>query len=134
MVLFIVFIVTLGVLMQRAGSDLVTEDYYLKDRTYQGDINALKNASKHHMPLQVLCLEKEIVSLQVPDSLLPISVHFYFMRPNNKNLDQETDINFETDSQINIAKGFLLKGHYQVSARYVIDSDSCMQEFYLNVK
>jgi hypothetical protein len=134
MILFIVFIVTLGLLMQKAGSDLVSEDYYLKDRTYQFDINALKKAQKHHFPLTLSTAINELLLVEIPDSLVPIKLKLYFMRPNDKRLDKELTLHFMKQNKYLIQKGFLNKGHYDVKASYVILADSCLQNFHIEVK
>jgi hypothetical protein len=134
MILFVIFIVTLGLLMQRAGSDLVSEDYYLKDQSYQFDINAHKKAQKHHFPLTLSTAINERLLVEMPDSLLPIKLKLYFMRPNDKKLDTELTLHFEKQNKHIIPKGFFKKGRYEVKASYVVLSDSCLQDFSIEIK
>lgn len=44
MISFIVFVVSMGIFMMRSSSQLVEEDYYEKDLTYQQSIEAQRNA------------------------------------------------------------------------------------------
>ena len=134
MILFVVFIVTLGLLMQRAGSDLVSEDYYLKDQSYQFDINAHKKAQKHHFPLTLSTAINERLLVEMPDSLLPIKLKLYFMRPNDKRLDKKLTLHFTKQNKYLLQKGFLNKGHYDVKASYVFHTDSCIQNFPIEIK
>jgi hypothetical protein len=134
MILFVVFIVTLGILMQRAGSDLVSDDYYLKDQAFQYDINAQKNARRLNFPLKLNAVINEMILVEMPDSLVPIKIKLYFMRPNDKKLDTELTLHFEKQNKHIIQKGFLKKGRYEVKASYVIISDSCLQDFSIEIK
>lgn len=134
MILFVVFIVTLGILMQRAGSDLVSDDYYLKDQAFQYDINAQKNARRLNFPLKLNAVINEMILVEMPDSLMPFKLKLYFMRPNDKRLDKELTLNFMKQNKYLIQKGFLNKGHYDVKASYVILADSCLQNFHIEVK
>jgi hypothetical protein len=134
MILFVVFIVTLGILMQRAGSDLVSDDYYLKDQAFQYDINAQKNARRLNFPLKLNAVINEMILVEMPDSLVPIKIKLYFMRPNDKKLDTELTLHFEKQNKHIIQKGFLKKGRYDVKASYVIISDSCLQDFSIEIK
>jgi hypothetical protein len=134
MILFVVFIVTLGILMQKAGTDLVSDDYYLKDRAYQYDINAKKNAQRFKSPLKLSAVINEMILVEIPDSLLPIKLKLYFMRPNDKRLDKKLTLHFTKQNKYLLQKGFLNKGHYDVKASYVFHTDSCIQNFPIEIK
>jgi hypothetical protein len=51
LILFIAFIVTLGVIMIKADANLVSEDYYIKEVKYGSEIVAQNNAKKNDVKL-----------------------------------------------------------------------------------
>lgn len=133
MVLFMTFIVTLGVLMQREGSDLVSDDYYAHDRAYQNELQAIQNASSHKDAFNITqSADSLIFSFLV--SPQPRKVSLYFMRPNNKAFDKSFELTIPSDLKMAMPKAIFKTGHYQVEAKYTIAGDHCLQRIDIAIK
>ena len=133
MSLFITFIVTLGILMQREGSDLVSDDYYAHDRGYQRELKAIQQANHFNNPLKISQTEDSLIFKWNKDST-PDRISLYFMRPNNKKFDKSFELNFGDKQHILLPKSLFKFGNYQVDALYAINGDSCQQHIMLRIK
>jgi len=131
--LFITFIVTLGILMQREGSDLVSDDYYAHDRGYQRELKAIQQANHFNNPFKI-SQTKDSLIFSWSENSTPSVISLYFMRPNNKELDKTFEINFGNKKNASMPKSFFEYGNYQVDARYSIGRDSCQQDIPLRIK
>lgn len=133
MSLFITFIVTLGILMQREGSDLVTDDYYAHDRGYQRELRAIQQANHFNNPLKISQTEDSLI-FNWSGKKTPSRISLYFMRPNNKKFDKTFELNFGKKQHILLPKSLFQFGNYQVDAKYAINGDSCQQHITLRIK
>ena len=131
--LFIMFIVTMGLLMQREGSDLVSDDYYMHDRGYQSELNAIQHANHFNNPLKISQTEDSLV-FNWSEKSTPSRISLYFMRPNNKNLDKTFEIDFGNKKHITIPISIFKNGNYQIDAKYNIRGDSCQQNISIRIK
>jgi nitrogen fixation protein FixH len=115
MLLFMVFIITLGVYMLNSSNELVTEDYYEQDLAFQHKIDAKKTAfeigDKIDFKLDSL---KQIGILTVHDSV-PIEGKIHFMKPDDKSKDFKLDIQLDKNYQQIIPVGALPKGNWRIT-------------------
>lgn len=131
--LFMVFIVTLGILMQREGSDLVSDDYYAHDRAYQQEIEAMQIASRFNNALRIhQTIDSLVFSWKEGENPSPISL--YFMRPNDKKFDKMFEIHVNDHQTVRLPKSLFQRGNYHVEARYTMSGDSCLQRLALRIK
>jgi hypothetical protein len=133
MSLFITFIVTLGILMQREGSDLVSDDYYAHDRGYQRELKAIQQANHFNNPLKISQTEDSLI-FKWNENSTPSQISLYFMRPNNKKFDKTFELNFGKKQHILLPKSLFQLGNYQIDAKYAINGDSCQQHIMLRIK
>ncbi len=131
--LFITFIVTLGILMQREGSDLVSDDYYAHDRGYQRELKAIQQANHFNNPLKISQTEDSLI-FKWNENSTPSRISLYFMRPNNKKFDKTFELNFGKKQHILLPKSLFQLGNYQIDAMYAINGDSCQQHITLRIK
>lgn len=133
MILFMTFIVTLGILMQREGSDLVSDDYYSHDRAYQNELKAIQNSTKHKDAFNI-SQSKDSIIFSFLKSQKPNKVDLYFMRPNNKALDKTFELELPANRNFLMPKSLFKTGHYQVEAKYTIAGDNCLQRIDIEIK
>lgn len=131
--LFMVFIVTLGILMQREGSDLVSDDYYAQDRAYQHEMEAMQLANRFNNALSINQTLDSLVFVW-KEGRTPSPISLYFMRPNDKKFDKEFEINVNDHKSVRLPKSLFERGNYQVEARYTMSGDSCLQRIPLRMK
>jgi hypothetical protein len=131
--LFITFIVTLGILMQREGSDLVSDDYYAHDRGYQRELRAIQQANHFNNPLKISQTEDSLI-FKWNENSTPSRISLYLMRPNNKKFDKTFELNFGKKQHILLPKSLFQLGNYQIDAKYAINGDSCQQHITLRIK
>ena len=116
MVLFMVFILSLVVVISSKGSELTTEDYYLKDKNFQQNINARQLAMDNENPA-VVKVENKLLSIAFKENRLAEKVKISFSRPNDKALDREVKIGTIPST---IPVKFLKNGNYDIVITYVI--------------
>jgi len=123
MMLFMVFILSLVVVISSKGSELTTEDYYLKDKNFQQNINARQLAMNLKNPAIVSVSEK-MLSISFKGNLKASQIRISFTRPNNKMLDREIKIS-EYPSTVPVK--FLEKGNYDLTITYEIEGEKYEQ-------
>jgi hypothetical protein len=123
MVLFMVFILSLVVVISSKGSELTTEDYYLKDKNFQQNINARQLAMNLKNPAIVSVSEK-MFSISFKGNLKARNIKISFTRPNDKMLDREIKIS-EYPSTVPVK--FLEKGNYDMTITYEIKGEKYEQ-------
>jgi hypothetical protein len=116
MVLFMVFILSLVVVISSKGSELTTEDYYLKDKNFQQNINARQLAMDNENPA-VVKVENKLLSIAFKENRLAEKVKISFSRPNDKALDREVKIGTIPST---VPVKFLKNGNYDIVITYVI--------------
>lgn len=124
LILFIGFIVSLGVILMRQNVDLVADDYYQQEIDYETQISAESNAKKlGAQPSFTQNANYFIVS--IPEgkfSKIVMDLH----RPNNSDKDQQFDI--VGTKMFLIEKSKLEKGQYRITLRYDFEGKSCQQK------
>ncbi len=112
-VFILYFIITMSV-DDNYNHDLVTEDYYAEELTYQKDINKLKNAKNL---LQNITYKKteEGLAIMFPSNIdfKKISGKVFLYRPSNKQLDYESTISLSNPLLL-IPDSRLLDGRWNI--------------------
>ncbi|MBU3660191.1 MAG: hypothetical protein FGM14_09990 [Flavobacteriales bacterium] len=117
MVLFMVFILSLVVVLSSKGSELTTEDYYLKDKNFQQNINARQLAMDIQNPA-IVKIENKLLSIAFKENRLAENVKISFSRPNDKALDREVKIGSVPST---VPVKFLKNGNYDMVITYEIE-------------
>ncbi len=112
-----VFILSLVVVLSSKGSELTTEDYYLKDKNFQQNINARQLAMDIKNPA-IIKVENKLLSIVFKENRVASNVMISFTRPNDKSLDREVKIG---TTPATIPVKFLEKGNYDMTITYQID-------------
>ena len=123
MVLFMVFILSLVVVLSSKGSELTTEDYYLKDKNFQQNINARQLAMDIKNPA-IVKVENKLLSIVFKENRVASNVMISFTRPNDKSLDREVKIG---TTPATVPVKFLEKGNYDMTITYQIDGEKYEQ-------
>jgi hypothetical protein len=119
LILFIAFIVTLGVIMIKADANLVSEDYYIQEVKYGSEIVAQNNAKKSEIKLS-----KDITADGIMFSLSPTEVEegtLLLRRSNDPSMDVKLALEGEN---IFIDRKVLNAGKYDVVIDWVLDGQS----------
>jgi hypothetical protein len=117
MVLFMVFILSLVVVLSSKGSELTTEDYYLKDKNFQQNINARQLAMDIQNPA-IVKIENKLLSIAFKENRLAENIKISFSRPNDKALDREVKIGSVPST---VPVKFLKNGNYDMVITYEIE-------------
>jgi len=117
MVLFMVFILSLVVVISSKGSELTTEDYYLKDKNFQQNINARQLAMDIQNPA-IVKIENKLLSIAFKENRLAEKVKISFSRPNDKALDRKVKIGTIPST---VPVKFLKNGNYDMVITYEIE-------------
>jgi hypothetical protein len=112
-----VFILSLVVVLSSKGSELTTEDYYLKDKNFQQNINARQLAMDIKNPA-IVKVENKLLSIVFKENRVASNVMISFTRPNDKSLDREVKIG---TTPATVPVKFLEKGNYDITITYQID-------------
>ncbi len=112
-----VFILSLVVVLSSKGSELTTEDYYLKDKNFQQNINARQLAMDIQNPA-IVKIENKLLSIAFKENRLAENVKISFSRPNDKALDREVKIGSVPST---VPVKFLKNGNYDMVITYEIE-------------
>ena len=124
MIAFIIFIVSMVLVLNSKGSDLTTDDYYLKENTFESELNARRLAIEFNNPLSIKISDNNIIFLcdnktKVTDLMVE------FTRMNNKNLDKSFSID---KLPYAIPMKNFVKGNYSIKSIYKIKNQSLEQD------
>jgi hypothetical protein len=114
MVLFVGFIITLVLIINSKGAELTSEEYYLKEKSFDQEYEARKLAHSLNYPLKLRLNENEFV-FETTDSSEVSDIQIEFSRMNNSKLDQSFKFK---KLPILIPLKFLTKGKYLVKSSY----------------
>ena len=118
-----VFILSLVVVLSSKGSELTTEDYYLKDKNFQQNINARQLAMDIQNPA-IVKIENKLLSIAFKENRLAEKVKISFSRPNDKALDREVKIGTIPST---VPVRFLKNGNYDMVITYEIEGEKYEQ-------
>ncbi len=115
---FILFFVIRMNMDDRANHDLVSEEYYKKELSFQKDIDAEKQANALTYQLQ-LNRADEGLQILFPEDMDPskISGTVSLYRPSNKHLDFDLPVSL-SNSHLLIPDKRLLDGRWDISIRW----------------
>lgn len=117
LVLFIGFITTLAVILMRANTDLVSEDYYLKEVNYGSEIIAEQNAINAEAEL-ILEEDDDGLFIRVKKEVLPKEITVHLLRGNAASDDVRKTT---SGSSVYIPKEELLNGKYVLTVNWEIE-------------
>jgi hypothetical protein len=112
---FILFFVVKMSMDDRANHDLVTEDYYKKELSYQKEIDAESNANNLSSKLEVVKTTEGLV-VEFPENIDPEKIKGFvsLYRPSNKHLDFDLPISL-SNSHLLIPDKRLLDGRWDIN-------------------
>jgi hypothetical protein len=132
-VLFIGFVAYIVAGSYQANVDLVTEDYYKAELTYQKHKEAAERSVDAKINL-TQDLEHQILILEFAELKETIKGKFQLFRPSNAEYDREFDLETSTEGiQAFPTKG-LPNGYYKAKLEYLVGSEAHFVEkpIYLN--
>ena len=123
-VLFMSFILYFVIKVQsddKYDNELVTQEYYKKEKLVQGNIESIQNANSLNVKVAITKTEEGLV-VSFPDSLDPklIKGKVSLYRPSNQKLDFETLISL-SGSDLLIPKNNLVGGRWDISIDWTYD-------------
>ncbi|MFM6934371.1 MAG: FixH family protein [Flavobacteriales bacterium] len=123
MVAFVAFIVTLALVINSKDSELISEDYYIKEKNFNQDFDAQQRAADHQNPIKVENQANGIF-FRNTSNLNIEHIDITFIRMN----DGKSDFSVKNhDIRTWIPKQKLAKGNYEVQLRYQVNNEPYMQ-------
>ncbi len=118
---FILFFVLRMSLDDRSNHDLVTEDYYKQELTYQLEIDAMQRAKGLSTPLKVERIASGML-IQFPKNMAPDKIEgkVSLYRPSNKHLDFDLPISL-SNTHLLIPDKRLLDGRWDMDVKWTYD-------------
>ena len=120
-IIFILYFVALSFRDPASNHDLVTEDYYQKELSYQEDIDAAGNLKKSGGGMRME-IAKEDLLIHFPEYMDPAKIQgtVSLYRPSNKQLDFKTPIQL-SERQLLIPKSRLLDGRWDIRIEWTYE-------------
>jgi hypothetical protein len=119
LVLFIAFITTLAVILMNTSSELVSEDYYLREVKYGDEITAEQNAKDANSTAEIE-ESTEGVFIQLRTEQPADSMQVHLLRGN----DPSRDVYLETNgTSIFIERNKLDQGKYVLTLTWKVNND-----------
>ena len=112
----------------RANHDLVTEEYYKKELSYQQDIDASKSATEMKANLTVEKTEEGLV-IHFPEQFDPKKIKgtVSLYRPSNKHLDTDFPISL-SKTHLLIPDNRLVDGRWDISINWEYEGNSFLHK------
>ena len=112
----------------RANHDLVTEEYYKKELSYQQDIDASKSATEMKANLTVEKTEEGLV-IHFPEQFDPKKIKgtVSLYRPSNKHLDTDFPISL-SKTHLLIPDNRLVDGRWDISISWKYEGNSFLHK------
>ena len=124
MIAFVAFIVTLAVMINSKNSELISEDYYLKEKLFNDDYDAQQRAVNHKNPIKLI-KRQALICFENQSDLAIEKIELAFVRMN----DGKADFNLKNqDVPSCILSDKLKKGNYQIQIRYEVSNQTYLQE------
>ncbi len=112
----------------RVNHDLVTEDYYRQELSYQQEIDAENIAQKNSMQL-LISKTNDGLALQFPNQIdhhkIKGTVSLY--RPSNKQLDFDFDLSL-SDAHLLIPDKRLLDGRWDIKVLWIYNAEQYLHK------
>lgn len=125
------FIITMNV-NDKYNHDLVIEDYYAQELTYQNDVNKLKNSKKLKENIEYKKTDEGLL-ICFPSNIdyKKITGKIFLYRPSNKQLDFETTLSL-SESYLLIPDRRLVGGLWNIIIDWQYDDESYLFKESLN--
>jgi hypothetical protein len=123
MIAFVAFIVTMGIIISSKDSELISEDYYIKEKSFNEDFDAQQRAADYKNPIKLENRENGIYFLN-SSQLVIEQINITFIRMN----DGQADFFIKNhDIKVLIPKQKLAKGNYEIQIRYKVNNIPFLQ-------
>jgi hypothetical protein len=118
---FILFFVLRMSLDDRSNHDLVTDDYYKQELTFQLEIDAMQRAEELPVPLRVERTSSG-VAIHFPENMNPAKIEgkVSLYRPSNKHLDFDLPISL-SNAHLLIPDKRLLDGRWDMDVHWTYE-------------
>jgi hypothetical protein len=124
MMAFVAFIVTLAAVINSKNSELVSEDYYIKEKSFNDEYDAQQRALNHKNPIKVF-KRQALICFENQSDLAIEKIDLAFLRMN----DEKADFNIKNQVvPAGILSAKLKKGNYQIQIHYEVRNQSYLQE------
>ncbi len=124
MIAFVAFIVTLAVMINSKNSELISEDYYLKEKLFNDDYDAQQRAVNHKNPIKLI-KRQALICFENQSDLAIEKIELAFVCMN----DGKADFNLKNqDVPACILSDKLKKGNYQIQIRFEVRNQTYLQE------
>lgn len=123
MIAFVAFIVTMAVVINSKKSELISEDYYIREKSFNADFDAQQRAMDLKNPIKLIRKKNGIGFLnQSKLNIQKIDLSFVLMN------DRGADFSIKNhDINTLIHNDKFAKGIYEVQMRYVVNELPCLQ-------
>ncbi len=108
----------------------MSDDYYQRDRNYQSEIEAQKNAAAFGSPARI-SIEKDTFRLIFAHEAIPSNVELYLFKPDNQKSDQNIKVE---KTPFLLPVRLLQKGAYTANLQYELSGKKCQQSIEFIVK
>jgi hypothetical protein len=123
MIAFVAFIVTLAIVISSKDSELISEDYYIQEKSFNDDFDAQQLAADNKNPIKVENRESGIFFTNA-SSLNIQHIDLTFIRMN----DGQADFKMKNHHITRVLpKQKLAKGNYEIQMRYKVNNVPFMQ-------
>jgi hypothetical protein len=123
MIAFVAFIVTMGIIISSKDSELISEDYYIQEKSFNEDFDAQQRAADNKNPIRISNLKNGIGFVNQSNLDIP-SIDLTFVRMNNG----KSDFTLKNHPiSMSIQKDKLAKGNYEIQMRYRVKNVPFMQ-------
>jgi len=121
---FILFFVIRMSMDDRANHDLVTEEYYKKELSYQNEIDAMEMVRKLPHPPQLIRTDSGM-TVRFPEDMLPSKIKgkVSLYRPSNKHLDFDFPISL-SNTHLLIPDKRLLDGRWDIDVSWDYEGEA----------
>jgi len=124
MIAFIAFIVTMALIINSKDSELISEDYYIKEKSFNEDFDAQQRAANHKNPIKVI-KRLSLICFENTSDLSIKKIDLAFVRMNDGKADFILN---NQDVSTCLFSDKLKKGNYQIQIRYVVAHQDYLQE------
>lgn len=116
MILFIVFIVAMGITMVVKTNEYAEDNYYEKDLVFEQDLKAKKNAIKLNITPKIFYKNENIVFQFLDTNIAEatIQAEIYFQKPNNKKLNFKIPLTMDKNFVQMVSTTHLEKGIWNI--------------------
>ena len=123
MIAFVTFIVTLAVVISSKDSELISEDYYIKEKSFNEDFDAQQRAADYKNPIQVVNRD-ELICFVNTSKLDIQKLDLEFIRMNHG----KADFTMKNQKlQTCLLSKKLEQGNYEIQMRYKVKNQDFLQ-------